>query len=333
MTPSTTASGRPYAVLLLAVLLPAVAVSGAAIAIAVSGSEPGGKVTSAATPASVERPLPAAGIGSDTRSEIQATPPAQTEPSTMTAPPVPPTERKSSDADGNRDVYIALGDSLAAGVGASSFDLGYVGVFHHRLELIEGRPISLLNLGVSGATSAEILADQLPGALQEIQRLRDDGDPTTSVSVVTLNAGGNDLRGALALWACLSDLFGETCLTGLNVIADELRDNLEPIIDLLLDGPGEVPTVYLMNLYSLSDERLESFQRVLDLVTAMLNEAIVDAGDRAGVIVVDVSSIFRGRAEELTNVATADIHPNDAGHRELAGALLRAAGNQQPPEG
>ena len=309
MMPSTMASRRPYAVLLAAVLLPAVAVSGAAIAIAVSGSEPDGKVTSAATP------------------------PAQTEPSTMTPSPVSLTERKSSDADGNRDVYIALGDLLAAGVGAFSFDLGYVGVLHHRLELIKGRTISLLNLGVSGATSAEILADQLPGALQEIQRLRDDSDPTTSVSIVTLNAGGNDLRGALALRACLSDLFGEICLTGLNVIADELRGNLESIIDSLLDGPGEVPTVYLMNLYSISDERLESFQWVLDLVTAMLNEAIVDAGDRAGATVVDVSSIFRDRAEELTNVATADIHPNDAGHRELAGALLRAVGNQQPLKG
>ncbi len=308
--------------------LPAIAATGTAIVFAVSGSEPAGDVASETPSPIAGPPTIVAGASPGTDKETQAPPPAQIRPSPAILSSVPLLEQDLSHPAGNTDLYIAyiaLGDSLAAGVGASSADRGYVDVFRHRLELIEGRSISLLNLAVSGATSAEILEDQLPRALRQIQLLRDDGDPTTRVSTVTLNAGGNDLRGALALRVCLSDLLGEPCLEGLNAIADELRNNLETVLGPLLEGPGEPPVVYLMNLYSLSDERLGPLQQVVDFVTAMLNVAIAEAGNRTGAFVVDVSETFRDRVEDLTNVATADIHPNDAGHRELAIALLQAA--------
>lgn len=71
----------------------------------------------------------------------------------------------------------------AQGVGASSADKGYVGLLADRLRSRTGRPVEVVNLSMSGARVADVVADQLP-RLQEL-------DP----DVVTVAIGGNDVRG------------------------------------------------------------------------------------------------------------------------------------------
>ena len=78
-------------------------------------------------------------------------------------------------------VYVALGDSAAQGVGASSAERGYVGVLADRLRERTGRPVLVVNLSVSGAQVADVVRDQLP-------RLAG-----LSPDVVTVAAGGNDV--------------------------------------------------------------------------------------------------------------------------------------------
>lgn len=79
-------------------------------------------------------------------------------------------------------LYVALGDSAAQGIGASTPEHGYVGVLAERLRAATGRPVEVLNLSVSGAVLGDVLSEQLPALL----RLRPD--------VVTLAVGGNDVR-------------------------------------------------------------------------------------------------------------------------------------------
>ncbi len=62
-------------------------------------------------------------------------------------------------ADG--PVLVALGDSLAQGIGASSAETGYVGLLRQRLAVDEIPP-PVLNLSRSGATIADVLEIQLP---------------------------------------------------------------------------------------------------------------------------------------------------------------------------
>jgi acyl-CoA thioesterase-1 len=77
-------------------------------------------------------------------------------------------------------VYVALGDSTAAGVGASRPAATYVNQLHARLRGIY--PAARLeNLGVSGATSADVLSRQLPRAVELAPHL------------VTLSVGPNDV--------------------------------------------------------------------------------------------------------------------------------------------
>ena len=57
-------------------------------------------------------------------------------------------------------VYVALGDSTVEGVGASSPAASYVGRLHARLRRVYPNA-RLVNLGVAGATSADVRAGQL----------------------------------------------------------------------------------------------------------------------------------------------------------------------------
>ena len=94
------------------------------------------------------------------------------------------------------EVYMALGNSLAVGVGATVPALGYVRQFHEFLLDEEDDDLVLTNLGMSGETSSTFRGGQLTNALLTI------ADPDTDVEVVTLDIGGNDL---------LQLLFDGTC--------------------------------------------------------------------------------------------------------------------------
>jgi lysophospholipase L1-like esterase len=82
----------------------------------------------------------------------------------------------------NTLVYIALGDSTAQGIGASSPARGYVGLVAKRLAESTGRPVKVINVSVSGAKVADVLQKQLP----QIAVIQAD--------VVTIEIGANDVR-------------------------------------------------------------------------------------------------------------------------------------------
>jgi lysophospholipase L1-like esterase len=78
--------------------------------------------------------------------------------------------------------YLALGDSAAQGIGASSPMRGYVGLIADRLEQKTGKKVKIVNLSVTGAKINDVIRDQIP----HIQSI--DAD------VVTIEAGANDIR-------------------------------------------------------------------------------------------------------------------------------------------
>jgi lysophospholipase L1-like esterase len=84
-------------------------------------------------------------------------------------------------------LWIALGDSLSQGIGASAFDRGWVGQLHTRFAE-HGTPMRLVNLSVSGARTADVLDMQIPALSELAER---DAWP----DLVTLMIGSNDLMG------------------------------------------------------------------------------------------------------------------------------------------
>ncbi len=82
-------------------------------------------------------------------------------------------------------LWVALGDSMTQGIGASDFDQGWVGQLSDRLRA-DGWQHRLVNLSVSGARVNEVLEHQVPAldALTEAE-----GAP----ALVTCIAGSNDI--------------------------------------------------------------------------------------------------------------------------------------------
>lgn len=79
-------------------------------------------------------------------------------------------------------VYVALGDSVANGIGASRPQNGYVGLVARRIHDRTGRGVRVINVSVTGATTADVVREQLP----KIQGVRPD--------LVTLDIGANDVN-------------------------------------------------------------------------------------------------------------------------------------------
>jgi lysophospholipase L1-like esterase len=235
----------------------------------------------------------------------------------------------------NEQVYVALGDSLSAGVGASRADAtAFVPLVHD--ELPAGT--SLLNLGHSGDTSAQLIDHgHLDKAVLTIESRNEDATSANDVSLVTLEIGGNDLLGiyfSLVLTGVCPDL--ETslatprCVDTLQSVLDGFEPNLEETLDALYDAdPGL--RVVVLTLYDPFSGLLDTYSELAALslegmpgtpFESGLNDIIRAQAEAHGADVAEVYPLFEGRAPEL--ISGDFIHPNDAGYAVMADAVREA---------
>lgn len=78
--------------------------------------------------------------------------------------------------------YLALGDSAAQGIGATSPMRGYVGLIAKQLEAETGKKVRVVNISVTGAKMSDYLRDQAP----QIKNYQPD--------LVTIEIGANDVK-------------------------------------------------------------------------------------------------------------------------------------------
>lgn len=231
--------------------------------------------------------------------------------------------------------YIALGDSLSEGVGASvRGESDFVSL------VSQGLPgeLELLNLGESGDTSGDLIDHgHLDQAVDEVERRRDDDNADNDVKLVTLEIGGNDLLDiffSLVLpGTCPSleeSLAKPQCVNALRDALDEFGPNLAAAIDRLQAADPNLP-IALMTLYNPFSGGLEPLSELAELAlegaagTAFpggLNDLIRAEARGQGVTLVEWYPLFEGKAGEY--IANDLIHPNDEGHRVMAEAVLEA---------
>ncbi|HEX2274651.1 MAG TPA: GDSL-type esterase/lipase family protein [Acidimicrobiales bacterium] len=84
---------------------------------------------------------------------------------------------------GQGPLWVVLGDSTAQGIGAPSYDQGYVGQLRRMLDEHSSRPWRVLNFSRSGARAADVVNVQLP-RLEELD---------TTPDLVTCAIGANDM--------------------------------------------------------------------------------------------------------------------------------------------
>jgi len=205
--------------------------------------------------------------------------------------------------------YVALGDSLATGVGEETT---YVDVFARHLGRVTGQQVDTTNLGRAGWTSGQLLA-----ALTTDDTFR---DAVAQANVVTWDIGGNDLLIAAA------NERADRCAPGmcLHRAVHDFESNWEAIVaELIALRSGPDTRMLTFDLYEpfvapAAPPVPRGGRRALQAV----NRTIRATGARAGFEVGRVTRAFREGGAEL--IAADGIHPSPAGHRAIAEALADA---------
>ena len=223
------------------------------------------------------------------------------------------------------DLYLALGDSLAANVGVTRPQDGYVSRFHAHLERESGRDLGLLNLGRSGESSISIMQGQLPQAIAEIKKRRDGGDPNIRVSVLTLDLGANDLLAHLGSSECQQAPRGDACQTRIDAGLERFSANFPNIVGTLAGELEPDAEFYIITVYNPFDFGLGiPFEDFSKEILETLNAIIAENASGVGAKLADPHDLMAGYAAAWTNMLDGDIHPNLDGYQVMAYALAQA---------
>lgn len=232
--------------------------------------------------------------------------------------------------------YLALGDSLAFGVGATNPSThGYVGLTYEALRTAEPyreSGLELVNLSQPGATSHDLLqaGGQLEQALKEIERRAVDFVRGNEVEIISMDIGGNDLLVlAQSDSPCLAAPAGEACMQRLGEVLRGLQDNLRTALERLREAAPEAH-IFLIDFYNPYSGTGTAIEAIADVGVQQLNGVIraVASDPELRVGLASVFQLFQGRARQW--IAADGIHPNDIGHAVIAEVLMAAIEGREP---
>ncbi len=246
--------------------------------------------------------------------------------------------------------YLSLGDSVTFGIDPStpaaqipSFgDQGFVRPFADSLAAANGgvRP-TVLNLAIAGELSTSFFtAASPPGWTSRVPQLNlnypNGTTPQNSLmtsSINAIHAGGNSV-GYASLMFGANDIF---YLAGTPAFQAASPLDQQAMIGATI---GTMQTNYVTALTTLTTLAPEAniilpfyynpfpaFAPEHGFYNSILDgfRPLVQADAAAfGATFVDLGPLFAGRELELTNIATGDVHPNQAGYSVIAGALTQA---------
>lgn len=204
----------------------------------------------------------------------------------------------------NQPLYVALGDSLTVGLGATFFQPNFVKLYQQSLEYYFRQPVERMSFAKNGATSEQIL-DQI--------KQPDASEAVRNASFITLTAGGNDMLHASKAWMKTGDegaLLGaiQNCVTTIEAI-------LRTIFDIHAANPQPF-CVRVMNLYNPMPQIPETYAWL-----EYYNQQLAQLERAPYVKIADVYHAFLGREPMLLTID--HTHPNPLGYRIMADTAIR----------
>jgi lysophospholipase L1-like esterase len=212
--------------------------------------------------------------------------------------------------------YVALGDSLAVGTGASY--KGYVDRYADYLRADTSRHVSVVNLGQDGQTSSELL-----------YALRNDASSRQAVSaanIITFNIGLNDLGHAGEAYenGTCGGADNQDCL---RAAVEAFKENWDAIIAELLSlrsssstiirtiGIGHTPKIFVDDAITTwpSEGKIEDVRSLEPYVEEVNYHIATTAADKD----VPYVEIYL----EKGHVNPDGVHPNDEGYQVVAERL------------
>jgi lysophospholipase L1-like esterase len=245
-------------------------------------------------------------------------------------------ERKSPPNHASVPLYLALGDSLATGVGASNPERkAYVPRFHrylrYNLACSRGasrvcKSLRLDNIGVGGATTTTLVQNQLPQAVATLEARNQDGNRRNNVEVISIDIGGNDVFPLVSI--CAEGVTPE-CAQAIQSRFTTVAQNLTLTLTQLRAAAGPDTEIVVMAYYnSLVGCQLSQFVPLGNLVLeggpglpVGLNDLIrsISAGVDAS-----VAETFGLLGPDDLVGGTDCLHANDSGYRIIADAFAEA---------
>jgi lysophospholipase L1-like esterase len=198
--------------------------------------------------------------------------------------------------------YVALGDSLTAGVGASLFSPTFPQRYRRKIECVWAERVDLYTIARSGLTVEEIATlSSHPRSLQSL----------AESEVITITAGGNNLIDAY------EDVMKGKSLSSLQDQLKEAQRDFNGFIQSLLTLKKKSSTPYfilvatLYNPFPKSQEANAWIQKV--------NAFIKKLNYYPHLHIVDLYSLFKGKEKEW--LSRDGVHPNDKGYEAMARAF------------
>jgi lysophospholipase L1-like esterase len=245
-------------------------------------------------------------------------------------------------------VYLALGDSVAAGAGARPFVTGYpeqtgalleqgYNVAADKATPHAATDFDVVNHAVGGATTTTLIGVQLPKALALIEERQADRDPFNNVEVISVTIGGNDIFNPVVA-ACVLDTTPTDCQAVVDAALAAAAAGVAEILQQLTAAAGRRAEVIVTTYYNplgscflsqvnpaavaIGDAVLEGgpVAALVDVAEG-LNDRIRDAAAASGAQVADLYGALVGNQF----VGGRDcLHPNLAGHTTIAGLVYQA---------
>lgn len=241
-------------------------------------------------------------------------------------------------------VMIALGDSWAAGVGATPGN-GYVPQLRSALQERYGclparaeqaadkcKQLQLVDLALGGATTPSLIVGQLPTAVSLLADRNGDRNPRNDVEVITLHIGGNDVTGPI-IAACLGGLTAG-CVATIQAELSAYRADLETLLSALRSAAGS-DTAIVIGTY---DNPIATCALGAVPGAVQLGALTLEGG---GPIPAGLHDVMRQVAAEhdvlvasvYGELAATDwvggndcLHPRDSGYTKVATAFLETLG-------
>jgi len=231
-------------------------------------------------------------------------------------------------------LYLALGDSVAAGVGAHPpATEGYVPELHQLLAAevpcgvgqALGCRLDLRNFAEPGATTTTLLAGQLPRAVSLIKQRKATATPIDDVRLITLDIGGSDAFGPI-IQACSSDPQAPGCATAISTVLGAVATNFATILSGLRKAAGPDTTIAVMAYYN-------PLPACVLAVQTSLADLVLEGG---GPVPTGLNDIIRGQAAAHDAVVAETgplidlhdlvggrdcLHPDMSGHDDIATAF------------
>ena len=223
--------------------------------------------------------------------------------------------------------YLALGDSLTAGQGAS--DQGATAfvplLYAHLVQSVDGS-FTLANMGHNGDTSATLISHgHLQTAVDELRLRNANATPEDDIRLVTVTIGANDVFAVAPV--CAAGLTSE-CFDAVMAAFATVSTNLDFILgDLRAAAPDT--TIVVMSYYNALINPGCSLNALAPLVDVLL--------EGGGPVTTGLNDIIRSAAashgarvaETVGLLDAADMQPdcrhaNDAGYQKIGAAFVRA---------